>query len=169
MEEVRSLKEELEALRSRLDKGGDIAGWRASAGSGDEARPCSSDLGRRFGHRATRHPQNDGLITELEFGEYKGRILKRLSDGKPRAHRGRRSGHTTDHLAARWRTSAMRARLPPTEPEALELLEAGSYLCVITRHHDAQDDRAGSHQEDKGQGLLLARHSDHGTPPWRWP
>jgi DNA-binding NtrC family response regulator len=79
MEEVRSLKEELEALRSRLDKGGDMPDGGLLPAQAMKPVHASSDLGRALS--AIEHLgrlKNDGLITELEFGEYKGRILKRI-------------------------------------------------------------------------------------------
>ncbi|HOJ13787.1 MAG TPA: hypothetical protein PLT69_04765, partial [Deltaproteobacteria bacterium] len=79
VEKVRSLTLELEALRERMKTGGEDVGTPFLLAQ--PMQPVHSSLDMNKALAAIEYLgrlKNDGLITESEFGEYKGKILKRI-------------------------------------------------------------------------------------------
>ncbi len=79
LEEISGLKKQIEQLQSRLTK--NSAENFAVAGLPPVMQPLqgASDMSKAFSAiEYLGRLKSDGLITEKEFGEYKGRILKRV-------------------------------------------------------------------------------------------
>jgi len=79
MEQVKGLKEELETLKARLGTGDVLEAGPAMQPAITQPIQAPTDVAKALA--AIEHLgrlKKDGLITDKEFGEYKGKILKRI-------------------------------------------------------------------------------------------